>query len=67
MIIIEVIILSSHTVPVEVFTNIENVSEKPRPNSVERLYICKIKRDEAETIKAATDIINTRTSLLTTP
>jgi hypothetical protein len=67
MIIIEVIILSCHTVPVEVLINIENVSEKPRPSSVERLYICKIKRHEAETIKATTDNINTDTSLFTIP
>lgn len=63
MIIIEVIILSNHTVPIEVLINIENVSEKPRLNSVERLYICKIKRHEAETIKAATDNVNTDTIL----
>jgi hypothetical protein len=67
MIMIEVIILSSHTVPVEVLINIENVSEKPRPNSVDRLYICKIKRHEAETIKAATHNINNDTSLFTIP
>lgn len=64
---IEVIILRSHTIPVEVLINIEKVSEKPRPSSVDRLFICKINRLEAETIKAATDSINTKTSLLAIP
>jgi hypothetical protein len=62
-IIIEVIILSNHIIPVEVLINIEKVSVKLRPNSVDRLDICNIKRLEAETINVTTDSIKTKTIL----
>src|SRR5918996_3197004 len=46
----DVTILSNHVVPIEVFNNMEKVSEKPNPNSDDKLYTCSINDPVPEAI-----------------
>ena len=64
---IEVIILSSQTVPTEVSNTIKKVSEKDNPNSADKLYTSRMNNPLLEANRTITDRINIKNTLLAAP